>query len=247
MSHADSAWFESWFDSPYYPVLYSHRDPEEASLFLSALLSRLKVAPGASILDLACGSGRHSIYLAGQGYSVTGVDLSESSILRAMSHRSENLSFVRADMRTFKLNKEFDLILNLFTSFGYFDRQEENHQVVQRIASHLKPQGLFVLDFLNTYWVSRTLVTHEIIQRQEIRFEITRSIEDQHVVKRIHVVDGAKSIHYLERVQMLNPENLAAMLTEAGLKVVRTFGNYQLDNFDPGMSERIILVAANAS
>ncbi|MFN8699608.1 MAG: class I SAM-dependent methyltransferase [Flavobacteriales bacterium] len=247
MSHADPTWFESWFDSPYYPVLYSHRDPQEASLFLSALLSRLKVAPGASILDLACGSGRHSVYLAGQGYSVTGVDLSESSIQRAKRHRIENLSFIRADMRTFGLNKEFDLILNLFTSFGYFDRQEENLQVLQRIASHLKPEGLFVLDFMNTYWVSRTLVASEIIERQAIRFEIARSIEDRHVVKRIQVMDGTKSIQYLERVQMLTPENLAAMLTEAGLKVVRIFGNYQLDTFDPDLSQRIILVAANAS
>jgi 2-polyprenyl-3-methyl-5-hydroxy-6-metoxy-1,4-benzoquinol methylase len=246
MPHADSAWFESWFDSPYYPVLYSHRDPEEARRFLSALLSRLEVAPGTSILDLACGSGRHSIYLAGQGFKVTGVDLSESSIQRAMSHRSENLSFVRADMRTFELHKDFDLILNLFTSFGYFDQQEDNYQVVRRIASHLKPDGMFVLDFLHTGWVSRTLVPHEIIYRQDIRFEITRSIEDHHVVKRIHVTEGTKSMHYMERVQMLTPENLAAMLTEAGLKVVRTFGNYQLDNFDPESSERIILVAANA-
>jgi SAM-dependent methyltransferase len=246
MPHADSAWFESWFDSPYYPLLYSHRDPEEARRFLSALLNRLEVAPGASILDLACGSGRHSIYLAGQGFLVTGLDLSESSIQRAMSHQSEKLSFVRADMRTFELHKDFDLILNLFTSFGYFDLEEDNQLVVRRIASHLKPHGLFVLDFLHTGWLKRTLVPHEIIYRQEIRFDITRSIEHHHVVKRIHVSDGAESHHYMERVQMLTPEHLTTMLAGAGLKVVRTFGNYQLDDFDPERSERIILIAANA-
>ena len=118
--------------------------------------------------------------------------------------------------------------------------------MVRRIASHLKPDGLFVLDFLHTGWVNRTLVPHEILHRNEIRFEITRSIEHHHVVKRIHVTDGAQSFDYMERVQMLTPESLVAMLAEAGLKVVRTFGNYQLDEFDPEKSERIILVAANA-
>src|SRR5687768_8108297 len=83
-------WYETWFDSPYYHILYSHRDNLEASNFLNNLISFVKPSRGARILDVACGKGRHSIYLNDQGFDVTGFDLSEQSIEHNKPYENEN-------------------------------------------------------------------------------------------------------------------------------------------------------------
>src|ERR1700751_1194972 len=113
-------WFECWFDSPYYHLLYGTRDEKEASFFLDNLLHHIKLKEHARCWDLNCGKGRHSIYLHKKGFDVIGTDLSEKSIDHAKKFESETLHFYKHDMRSLFYSNYFDAVFNLFTSFGYF-------------------------------------------------------------------------------------------------------------------------------
>jgi SAM-dependent methyltransferase len=132
MKAAAAEWFASWFDSPYYHQLYSHRDIGEAAAFLDALVDRLHPAPDAEILDLGCGAGRHARRLADHGFHVTGLDLSADSIRSATALAGGRVRFARHDMRVPFGIETYDCVLNLFTSFGYFDRAEDHLAVVSR-------------------------------------------------------------------------------------------------------------------
>ena len=147
-------WFASWFDSPHYHILYKNRDFKEAEFFLQNLTEYLKPKPENKILDLACGAGRHSIFLNNLGYNVTGVDLSPNSIKTASESSKERLNFDVHDMREIYKENSFDFVLNMFTSFGYFESDEENVKMLNSVEKTLKPNGTFVLDFFNFTLIS---------------------------------------------------------------------------------------------
>ena len=165
-------WFAEWFDTSYYHILYQNRGEEEARGFIKALLSKLNLPLGASLLDLACGKGRHSITLNSYGFKVLGVDLSSKSIEKAKLHENPNLSFAIQDMREPIEGKEFDAIFNLFTSFGYFETHKENEKVCKSMADMLKPGGRLVIDFMNAKRVIDGLVPFEKKIVNEIEFPV---------------------------------------------------------------------------
>ena len=139
-------WFASWFDSAHYQTLYAHRSQAEAARFIDALIARKTLTAGAAVLDLGCGAGRHARYLAAQGFDVTGLDLSEESLRLARGGESATLRFVRQDMRQRFGDGQFDHVVNLFTSFGYFDDLGDHLTVIDNIASSLRPAGSVVID-----------------------------------------------------------------------------------------------------
>lgn len=236
-------WFESWFDSPYYHLLYQHRDDLEAKEFIHRLMQFLPIAAHARILDLACGKGRHAKYLHDLGYETTGLDLSKESIKIAQEFASEKLKFVVGDMRSFDLLEQFDAICNLFTSFGYFNDQAYNIRVLKQISLHLKPQGHLVIDYLNPNHasISESAVIKQTIEG--IQFETQKFIENQCVCKRIDVLDGNEMHHFLERVQLLDLNWFKKHLLESGFEIQNTFGNYFLQPYDENSSQRMILIA----
>ena len=123
-------WFTAWFNTPYYHILYKNRNDEDAQFFMRNLTNFLALAKNAHILDLPCGKGRHSVYLNSLGYTVTGGDLSENSINHAKNFENETLYFEVFDMRK-PIKNTYDAIFNLFTSFGYFDEDEEDITVLK--------------------------------------------------------------------------------------------------------------------
>ena len=149
-----NSWYEQWFNTRFYHMLYQHRDEQEAQDFIDILFSRLQPQDDWHILDLACGRGRHARYIHQKGMEVTGLDLADANIEFAAQYLEDKLHFQVADMRQDLGSKRFDLILNLFTSFGYFDQWEENLKAMQRIKQALKPGALLLIDFLNVEkWV----------------------------------------------------------------------------------------------
>ena len=130
---AEKEWFSTWFDTSYYHVLYRHRNDEEAATFIKHLINKLNLPKNSSVLDLACGKGRHSVMLHQAGFDVLGVDLSKNSISLAKQNEEDKLSFEVHDMRETMENKQFDAVFNLFTSFGYFDNSNENKKVVDAV------------------------------------------------------------------------------------------------------------------
>jgi len=236
-------WFATWFNSPYYHTLYKNRNLQEAEAFVDALVSYLNLAHGSRALDLACGKGRHSLYLRQKGFEVIGIDLSEESIAEAKLNEREGLEFFEHDMRSLYWHQYFDLVVNLFTSFGYFHNKEDDQKTISAVADSLKDGGLFVIDFMNATKVKANLVTYEEKTIDTIKFEITRVIEDGVIIKRIHLIDDELELDFEEQVDALELSDFEGYLSIAGLELVRTFGDYNLNAFDAETSDRLILVA----
>lgn len=241
MELAEKNWFSSWFDTPYYHILYKDRNDEEAEEFMQNLTAFLKIPEGSSILDLACGKGRHSVYLNKLGYNVTGVDLSENSIRYARQFENDQLRFYTHCMCE-PLGDTFDAVFNLFTSFGYFEKEEENFRSIAAIKEELNPGGKGVIDFMNVHKVARNLVHEEEKVVEGIQFDISRRIENGFILKDISFEDQGRQHHYTEKVRAISLSDFQQYLERAGLRIRHIFGNYQLEAFDLHKSDRLILV-----
>lgn len=235
-------WFDEWFNTPYYHILYKNRDYTEAQFFIDNLIQLLEIQKTHKLLDLACGKGRHAIYLNKQGLDVEGVDLSEESIQHAKQFENERLHFYEHDMREMYKDQFFDFVLNMFTSFGYFKTDEENQQAINMMAKNLKQGGKLVLDYFNTYKVINSLPVKEVIKRDEMDFDIHKYVDNSFIKKDISFKADEKSYLFTECVQALKKEQFNQYFEEAGLKVIHTFGSYSLENFDKSTSDRMIFV-----
>jgi len=234
-------WYTSWFDTPYYHILYKNRDYKEAGTFMENLTSFLKLPKNAEILDLACGKGRHAKYLNNLGYSVTGVDLSPQSIAFAKQFENPNLHFVEHDM-CLPYPKKFDAVFNLFTSFGYFENEEDNIRTIKAIKTELKSNGFAVIDFLNTDYVKKNLVSSETKTIEGITFYIKRSIENGYIIKNIRFHHNNEDFVFEERVRALTLSDFKNCFSEADVNLFQCFGDYQLNKFKKETSERLILI-----
>jgi SAM-dependent methyltransferase len=234
-------WFASWFDTAYYHILYKDRNYREAQIFMDNLTHYLNLPEEAKILDLACGKGRHSIYLNQLGYNVLGADLSENSIAEASKNINENLSFKVHDMRM-PFDEKFDAIFNLFTSFGYFESDDDNLTTLIAIKESLSEYGFAVIDFMNVNHVIANLVTEEVKTVDDIDFHIKRYVKDNHIFKEIDFEDNAQKFHFTEKVQALTLQDFEAMMEEAGIFLLDIFGDYKLKKFHKTESERLIMI-----
>ena len=235
-------WFASWFDTDFYHTLYKHRDDKEAQLFMTNLVSFLKLKKGAKILDLACGKGRHSVFLNSLGFDVIGADLSQNSIDFAKQYENKTLEFVQHDMRS-TFETKFDVIFNLFTSFGYFVDDSEDINVLQNIKNGLKNEESFaIIDFVNVNKAVKNLVSKEVVNRDNITFNITRKVENGFIIKNIEVVTEIDTFNYFERVKCLDFNKIKTYLETVDLKLKAVFGDYDLQEFDEENSNRLLLI-----
>ena len=237
-------WFAEWFDTTYYHTLYKNRNDDEAAGFISNLITFLELEKGSYVLDLACGKGRHSVTLNKLGYKVLGVDLSANSIQLAQEHSNNTLQFAVHDMREiFHEEKKFKAVFNLFTSFGYFDSITENQKIIQSVYEMIDEKGYFIIDFMNATKVIEHLVEKETKIVDDITFELERKYDGQHLFKDIRFEDEGQSFHFTERVQALKELDFIQLLTANKFDIIRTFGDFSLNNFDEKTSDRLIIIA----
>jgi len=241
MTNNKSEWYLDWFNSPFYHQLYKERDYSEATYFMSNLISRLQIDKNSSILDLACGRGRYSLYLSNIGYKVTGIDISKENISEAKKNQSHKLNYFLHDMRQ-PLNEKFDLILNLFTSFGYYQNDKNNISVIQSIKYNLNPEGKAVIDFLNIDYVLNNLVKYEEKFFDKTKFVIKRYLENSLLVKDITVESNNNTYKFQEKVKAYRIVDFLKMFKKCDLKLKEKFGDYNLNNFNKNSSPRLIMV-----
>ena len=234
-------WFASWFNTPYYHTLYKDRDYKEASLFMDNLTSYLKLTKESKILDLACGKGRHAIYLHSIGYTVTGVDLSKKSIAYAKQFERPGLTFHVHDMCE-PFQDKFDAVFNLFTSFGYFEDPNDNLRTIKAIKSDLKPDGLGVIDFMNVNYVLNTMVAEETKIIDGLEFNINKRLENGYIIKDIRFKDNNTPYHFTEKVKALTQDDFLEYFKHAQVEVQHCFGDYKLQPFNVETSDRLILI-----
>lgn len=243
---ADSgSWYKDWFNSPYYHQLYFHRDDNEASQFINKLITHLNPPPSSRMLDVACGKGRHSKFLAEKGFDVTGIDLSFDSINDALKFEADNLHFYQHDMRLPFLVNYFDYAFNFFTSFGYFETEREHYNAIRTIANSLKQNGVLVMDYLNVHYAEDHLVHLSEKQIDDVNFYITKWLDETHFYKKIVIEDEGREepLTYVEKVAKFSLGDFNDMFAFHGLQIQEVFGDYQFSSYDIKKSPRMIMIA----
>jgi len=243
MQEEKKQWFELWFDSPLYHILYKHRNQDEANHFIDNVIKKLEIDYG-KILDLACGKGRHAYYLAQKGFDTIGVDLSPESIQYANTmYKLDNLEFYVHDMRLpFRINY-FDYIFNIFTSIGYFNDLKENEKVFEAMHAVLKDGGYILIDFMNAEKVINNLTERETKEIDGYKFYIRKAVENGKIIKYINIEKEEKVWMFKEEVQALMQHHFHQFLNNTGFTLVKEYGDYDLNKFNPKKSGRYILLA----
>ena len=243
MQEEKKQWFELWFDSPLYHILYKHRNQDEANHFIDNVIKKLEIDYG-KILDLACGKGRHAYYLAQKGFDTIGVDLSPESIQYANTmYKLDNLEFYVHDMRLpFRINY-FDYIFNIFTSIGYFNDLKENEKVFKAMHAGLKDGGYILIDFMNAEKVINNLTERETKEIDGYKFYIRKAVENGKIIKYINIEKEEKVWMFKEEVQALMQHHFHQFLNNTGFTLVKEYGDYDLNKFNPKKSGRYILLA----
>ncbi len=244
---SENEWFIDWFSSPYYEQLYFRRNEKEAFVFIQALIGYLNPRPNSRMLDVGCGTGRHSKLLAENGFDVTGIDLSLPSIEAAKKSEKENLHFYRHDMRLPFYVNYFNYAFNFFTSFGYFKSQREHDNAIKSMVSSLLPDGILVIDYLNVHYAALHLREYESLQIEGIDYDIHRWQSESYFFKTIDINDQGSKFSFTEKVRKFTLDDFREMLQKNGMEIKAVFGNYKLQPFDVQQSNRLIIIAEKIS
>lgn len=244
------SWFETWFDHPYYLDVYRHRDSREALQCVATISAFCRFPPltstrKRSVLDIACGNGRHAIEFAKNGFAVTGNDLSPSLLREAQNDATAQqleIAFTNHDMRTIPLTRQYDLVVQLFTSFGYFDHDADDHRVLANACSLVAEDGWYVLDLINARHLQKHLQPFSTRQCGTLTVSEQRTLSQRHVKKTIAIsAPDAETITFTEQVRLYETEEINAMLHDAGFRIVQTAGNYDGSRFDAATSPRMMI------
>lgn len=241
------AWYEDWFGREEYKLVYRRRDEKEAEECIDLIERAVSPAPDARVLDVGCGRGRHARILARRGYRVTGTDLSERSLREARKRAQEDglsIDYLRKDMRETVCEDCFDGAVNLFTAFGYFQKEADHVQTLRAITAALRPGGWFVQDFLNADYVRETLVPRDSRTANGTTIEQERWIEDGRINKRIQIERKGRTKIFRESVRLFTLEDFRTLYRRVGLALEATYGDYDGRPFAP-TSPRLIMVSRN--
>ena len=233
MTKYDPEWYRSFFGKDYLDV-YGHLLTDERSEAEAAFVIRaLDLKQGDRVLDLCCGTGRHSVPLARAGLVVTGLDMSEEYLSQARSAARKagvKVRFVCGDMRAIPFRGEFDAVVNMFTAFGYFDEEVDDQRVIESVAASLKLGGMLLLDMLNRDWVAANHVPCEFREGEDgTIYRERRSFDPvagrSHVEFKITSPDGEdrKVSHH---IRLYVATEISRMLGRAGLTLERSYGGY---------------------
>ena len=254
-------WWEDAFDDKYLKTYVDIVTPKMTDQQMHFLLKELDFKKNDEILDLGCGYGRHAIELAKNGYNVTGVDTSKKFIDIAKKEAQKNnvkIDFLIEDMRNLSFINKFDVIINMFTSFGYFDDESDNELVIQKIHTSLKPNGKFLIDLNNgisllnrimekggtvnktgiiTNVVKTTLSNNLTVENKEELDLLTM----RWAMKR-NWKEGSNLKIYKTNVRIFFLPEINAMLKRNGFLIEKLWGDFQGSEFAPG-SWRLIILA----
>ncbi|GBD88581.1 dTDP-3-amino-3,4, 6-trideoxy-alpha-D-glucopyranose [bacterium BMS3Abin03] len=240
-------WYKSWFNSEEYLKVYRHRDNKDAEALIELFLNNIDTDRVKNLLDMACGAGRHAVILAQKGFTVTAVDLSDNLLSVAKSSAADsgvNIDFIQSDIRDFKTDKKFDLILNLFTSIGYFEQDEENYFILKKAYDLLAGGGFFVLDYFNKEYVEANLEPQTVDEFDNTRIVQNRFISGERVIKEITIDSNGKTNKFVESVRMFSYDELIGALKKIGFKIKNVFGDFKGSKFKLESSPRIIIIAS---
>ncbi len=236
-------WYKTWFASDEYPEVYSHRDTGDALLLTELILKETRLNKNLYILDAACGNGRYSNLLSFRGYKIAGFDLSLPLLRTAKSDSdSEGASslFVNADIRRPCFKIKFGAVLNLFTSFGYFESDFENFKFINDSVSFLDDEGCFIFDYFNADFIKSNLISESFRKTYDSRIRELREIKNDRIIKKIIIEKDGFVKEFIESVRLYDNEEILEGFSKAGYKAEKLFGNYHGKKFRRDESQRFI-------
>ena len=253
MASKGSAWYVDFFRDDYLSV-YGHTFTQERAEKESRfIIDTLNLQEGASLLDLCCGQGRHAVELARRGISVTGLDLNSEYLelaRRAAAASNVALEAIAGDMRAIPFENHFDAIVNMYSSFGYLESEEEDRKVLESAAKALKPRGQLMLDMLNREWTIVNYIQNDwhsgadgtlYLERRDLDLANSR----MHV--RFTLVDAngtrRESIGHIIRLYTLT--EMTRLLERVGLAVIAVFGGFDGEPYSIGTRRMIIHARRN--
>jgi SAM-dependent methyltransferase len=251
VTDVDERWYDEFFGDDWLAIARSVEDPERTRRQVDFLVERLGLAPGARVLDLACGHGRHAVELASRGVRVTGLDLSEPSLALARERaaaRGVELELVQGDMRELPWRDEFDAVVNLWTAFGYFAEEADDARVLAAVRTALHPGGSFLLDTLNLFSLARGFQEHGWQELEDGRIMLEDRSYD-HLTGRSSATwtligaDGSRR-PYSHSLRVYTLPELDRLLDQAGLDIVETWGSWEGEPF--GWEAHRLIVHARA-
>lgn len=238
-------WYEQWFDRDEYDLVYQNRDDSEAVRLVDLIVEVTDLQPGCSVLDVGCGRGRHALEFAERGYRVTGLDLSDRALEIARSRAVEagaEVTFERGDMREPYRRSAFDLVVNLFTAFGYFESDSDHQSAVDAFAMAIRQTGTVVQDFMNSCSVVDSLVARDTRQVNGVEITQQRWVKGNRILKEITIDNGSESHSFLESVALFKLPDFERFYRAAGLRIMETYGDYDGSAWSRS-SPRLIMVA----
>ncbi len=236
-------WFVDWFSSEEYLTVYNHRNEADAKQLINLILTQTNIKPPARILDAACGNGRHSIVFAKKGFEVDAFDLSETLLAIAKENSQKEklkINFYKSDIRKFCIENNYDLICNLFTSFGYFESDSENFAFFSNAFKMLGKTGVFVFDYFNKDYLINNLIAESSKKINDLNIKEIRYIKNERVVKKITIQKQNEKKIYFESVKLYDVETLSNVLKKIGFTINNIFGDYFGNKFEKENSKRLI-------
>ena len=239
----NDSFLTNWMNSSYYS-LYHQDELEQRTRFLQLLIGKLQFTKNSKILQVGCGTGEQSKLLAQAELDVTGIDFSFKAISEAKALETENLHFFQHDIRLPFWINYFDYALNLFTSFGRFVTLREHDNAIRVIAQSLKPEGSFVLDYINIYHFQDQLEETKEKIVDDLHFETSRWEDEENFYEKIKVTENEfLKDTFTDKLAKLSLGDLTNIFSSHNLQVQEVFGDYNLNNFDVKESPRLIISA----
>jgi SAM-dependent methyltransferase len=252
MRKGRAEWFEDEeFWALYAPIMFDEDRWAEVPTVVDALERLVGMAPGAAVLDACCGPGRHSLELASRGYRVTGIDITEAYLEAARESAAAwglggRAVFLRADIRDFSVRRRFDLAINLYTSFGYFAKAEEDLRALRRLRAALRPGGALVLEMRGKETAARDFVKAESFERGgwEVRTEYSivgdwEGLRNRWVLSRGEVAADRSFV-----LRLYSGVELKAALSAAGFSRVAIMGGLDGAPYDESAESLVALARA---
>lgn len=249
----EKEWWEHYFDRYVRDVLFSPERFQEAAERTPALIRWLSLERGDRVLDLACGIGRFALPLARSGIQVHGVDITRAYLNEAARMaRSERLpiTFTCEDMRHLQYHSEFDAVICMFTSFGYFEREEDHLLTLERVAEALKPGGRFLIDVVNRDILIKKFRPQQwsrvgdrlVLQEHELDYEHSR-IRTRWVILPLPESSrkGRRAVKKVFSLRLFSPHELSLLIQRAGMEVHRMMSTLDGTPVDPDQPRLIIL------
>lgn len=240
-------WWQEFFGEDYLKCYKDITEHEGTKKEVDFIIDIIKPKKKDKILDLCCGYGRHSIEIAKRGYKIAGFDYSEYLLnIAKYNAEKENLKigFIQGDTRKLNFKNEFNLIINIFTSFGYFKDDKDNEKVIKNISLALKPGGKFLIDTINRDYIIKNFRPQSsskignIIVMEETKFDILKS---RTITKKVIIEDKERK-EYNYGLRIYTYKEFENILNNAGLSIVESYGNFDKQKFDVD-APRMIIVA----